>query len=92
MRYLILISCLLGLAACGEQIQERNIGYIAAPIVESCPSLPRLPETNLTMAQVEIYWRQDRLLYLECRSEKDELLRILAERNITYDILQNSNP
>lgn len=84
---IVVVILLTILSGCSNNVvAPRDIGYIAPDVVAPCALLQEIPETNLTMAQVEIYWRADRTQYVACRSSKDELIQTLVDRNISWNL------
>lgn len=76
----MMVLC-LGLTACNASTQSSK-PYFAPSVIAECPSLQRLPETDLRMADVEKLWARDRVQYLDCASGKAELIRTMKERGL----------
>lgn len=50
-------------------------GIIDARLRQKCDMPVRLPMRKLTQADVERYWKKDRLALVKCAGEKSEIVR-----------------
>jgi len=87
MRILTLIVLLLGLTACAAStpsIENLRIDPPPASLVIPCNRAVRLPDRELTQAEVERFWIRDRQRLAECRSRHGGLVE--WSRDVTSSV------
>lgn len=73
---------LLGCAASIQSSTEPpRLADAPAALAARCATPVRLPERELTQAEVEEYWLRDRQALIECGVSKDALLRYYQNRD-----------
>jgi hypothetical protein len=74
----MLLTALSALTACGGSTAYTEGPRLARAdhaITRPCDPPVKIPERDLTRAQVERYWSIDRARLVRCRGEKHELVR-----------------
>lgn len=81
----LLIVPLLALTACAASIQSIDGPPVLEPapaaLLRDCSRPVRLPERELTQAEVEEFWLRDRQALVECGVSKEALERYYSDRD-----------